>query len=152
MAIRKDGAFIEIALPNGKFSYGRILPKAGYAFYNIYSDSKISDINKIKNSKVLFILGVYKHAITKNRWKIIGNSELESELNKMPLEFIQDQLDPTQFEIYDPNTGEIKPATKAECLGLECAAVWEPEHVEDRIIDYFENRPNRWIESLKIKE
>ncbi len=152
MTVRKEGAFIELSLPNGKFSYGRVLPKASYAFYNIYSDNRITDIDLIKASKVLFILAVYKHAVTKNRWKIIGKSELEDELKKMPMKFIQDQLEPTQFRIYDPNSGEMKRAKKEECLGLECAAVWEPEHVEDRIIDYFENRPNKWFESLKIKD
>lgn len=151
MARIKEGAFFEISLPNKKFSYGRILGKACYAFYSIYSESRITDIEHIKNSNILFILGVYNDAITKNRWKIIGVSELEAGIKKIPLAFIQDQLEPTQFEIYNPNTGEIKPATKAECIGLECAAVWEPEHVEDRIIDYFEKRPNKWFESLKIK-
>ncbi len=97
-------------------------------------------------------MGVYEYAITKNRWKIIGHQNLKTNMQQIPLTFIQDQLDQAKFEIYDPNTGEIKPATKAECIGLECAAVWEPEHVEDRIIDYFENRPNKWFESLKIKD
>lgn len=151
MAIRKEGAFIEIALPNGKYSYGRILGKASFGFYNIYSDERVTDLDKIKNSRILFINSVYKHAITKNRWKIIGASEIEPNLKNLPMEFIQDELDPNQFEIYDPNTGEMKPAKKADCVGLERAAVWEPQHVEERIIDYFEGRPNKWFESLKIK-
>lgn len=151
MARIKEGAFIEIALTNGKFSYGRILGKASYAFYNIYSESKIIDIDFIKGNKVLFIVGVYDHAITKNRWKIIGISELEGGLNKIPFKFIQDDFEPTQLEIYNPNTGAISPAKKEQCIGLERAAVWEPEHVEERIIDYFEGRPNKWVESLKMK-
>jgi hypothetical protein len=151
MAIRKEGAFIEINLPNGKYSYGRILAKASFAFYNIYSDEKVTDLDRIGKSNVLFINAVYKYAITKSRWKIIGVSEIKSELQILPMEFIQDILNPTHFEIYNPNTGEIKPAKRADCIGLEKAAVWEPEHIEDRIIDYFEGRPNRWVESLKIK-
>jgi hypothetical protein len=152
MAVRKEGAFIEIALPNGKYSYGRILAKASFAFYDIYSDERVTDLDKIRKSKVLFINSVYKHAITKNRWKIIGVSEIEPNLKILPMEFIQDELEPTQFEIYSPNTGIMKPAKKAECLGLERAAVWEPDHIEDRIVDYFEGRANKWYESLKIKE
>src|ERR1700756_5553278 len=105
MAIRKEGAFIEIPLPNGKYSYGRILPKAGYAFYDIYSDKKITDVDDIKKCEVLFIVGVYKHAISKNLWKIIGKADIEDSLKIMPLEFIQDQLQPTYFETYNPNTG-----------------------------------------------
>lgn len=152
MAKRKEGAFIEILLSNGKYSYGRILEKAGYAFYDIYSDNKVVDLNFIKNRKILFIVAVYNHAITKNRWKIIGVSELEPILRKLPLEFIQDHFDYNHFEIYDPNTGVMRPAKKIDCIGLERAAVWEPEHVESRIIDNFEGRLNKWVESLRIKE
>lgn len=151
MAVRKEGAFIEIALPNGKYSYGRILAKASFGFYNIYSDEKVTDLDKIKNSRILFINSVYKHAITKNRWKIIGVLDIELNLKSLPMEFIQDEIDPSKFKIYNPNTGEIKPARKAECIGLERAAVWEPEHIEERIIDYFEGKPNKWFESMKIK-
>jgi Immunity protein 26 len=152
MAIRKEGAFFEIKLPNGKFSYGRILPKATYAFYDIYSENKISDINEIDGKKVLFRVAVHNDAISKNRWKILGTLPLVKELMILPLKFIQDELEPSQFEIYEPNTGKISPATKVEVIGLERAAVWDPEYVEDRIIDHFEGRPNRWFESLKIRE
>lgn len=151
MAIRKEGAFIEIALPNGKFSYGRILSKANYAFYDIYSDEKITDIKKIQEKRVLFIIAVYKFAVTKGRWKQIGSMELEPKLQTLPLKFIEDKLNPGYFEIYNPNTGEMTPTTKDKCFGLERAAVWEPEHVEERIIDHFEQRPNRWVEQLKLK-
>ena len=152
MARIKEGAFIEIPLRNGMFSYGRILGKAAYAFYDIYSDSKVVDITSLQSKKVLFIVGVYNHGITKNRWKTIGVLELEQGVKKIPLAFIQDSIEPNKFKLYDPNTGEIKPATKSQCIGLECAAVWEPEHVEDRIVDYYEGRPNKWFESLKIKD
>ena len=40
-------------------------------------------------------------------------------------------------------------AIAEECVGLERAAVWEPEHVEDRLRDHFAGRSNRWVESLK---
>ncbi|QES87744.1 Imm26 family immunity protein [Rhizosphaericola mali] len=152
MAIRKEGAFIEILLPNGMFSYGRILAKASFAFYNIYSENKILDLEFIKNAEIIFINSVYKYAISKNRWIIIGIIELEPNLRVLPMEFIQDTFNYNQIELYDPNTGEIKQSQKSECLGLERAAVWEPEHIEDRIIDYFEGRLNVWYESLKIKD
>lgn len=64
------------------------------------------------------------------------------------MKFIQDVLNPEKFELYDPNNGEIIPATKEQIQGLECAAVWEAEHVESRIIDYYEGRPNKWVKQL----
>lgn len=149
MTIRKEGAFFEIALPNGKFSYGRILPKANYAFYDIYDDQRIANIEEIQAKEILFIIAVYKSAITKGRWKQIGSKELESKLQVLPSKFIEDILRPGHFELYNSNTGETFQVTKNKCVGLERAAVWEPEHVEERIIDHFERKPNRWVEQLK---
>ncbi|OKS89027.1 immunity 26/phosphotriesterase HocA family protein [Mucilaginibacter polytrichastri] len=151
MAIRKEGAFFEIKLPNGKYSYGRILPKANFSFYNIYSEKPIIDINEIQKQSVLFINAVYKAAITKDRWTKIGVAELELSLQTMPLKFIEDQLAPGNYSLYNPNTGVITEVTKDKCVGLERSAVWEPEHIEERIIDHFEGRPNKWVEQLKIK-
>jgi hypothetical protein len=151
MAVRKEGAFIEISLPNGKFSYGRILSKANYAFYDVYTDHRVTDVKEVQKQNVLFINSVYKFAITKGRWKKIGHLDLEAELQKLPNKFIEDQLNPGYFELYDSNTGEITPTTKDKCIGLERAAVWEPEHIEERIIDHFEQRPNKWVEQLKLK-
>jgi len=48
------------------------------------------------------------------------------------------------------STNWERPASREECAGLEAAAVWEPEHVEDRLRDHFAGRPNKWVESLRI--
>ena len=67
------------------------------------------------------------------------------------MKFIQDSLNPSKFESYNPNTGEITPSTKEECIGLERAAVWEAEHVESRITDFFNSRENVWVKQLELK-
>jgi hypothetical protein len=69
----------------------------------------------------------------------------------LPLKFIQDPIQRQSFQIYDPNTGNIHPSKKEDCIGLERAAVWEASHVEDRILDHFEGRENKWVKSLQIK-
>jgi len=53
------------------------------------------------------------------------------------------------FQIY--LAGHIRQASRAECEGLERCAVWEPEHVEDRLRDHFAGKPNVWVESLRLK-
>jgi hypothetical protein len=40
------------------------------------------------------------------------------------------------------------PATPDECKGLECAAVWDPIHVEERLQDVRDGRPNQIVEGL----
>jgi hypothetical protein len=53
----------------------------------------------------------------------------------------------------DPVAGTFgeTPATAQECAGLEVAAVWDPEHVEDRLRDHFDGRPNIWVESIRLE-
>jgi hypothetical protein len=43
-------------------------------------------------------------------------------------------------------------ASYGECTSLERAAVWDTEHIEDRLEDYFNGRENKWVESLKPLE
>jgi len=45
----------------------------------------------------------------------------------------------------------MRKGTRKESQGLEAAAVWEPEHIEDRLRDHFDGKPNKWLESLRIK-
>lgn len=147
----KIGSFIKIDLGNELFAYGRILPKASYAIYNVITKNKVLAVSDLEGREVLFILSVYDFAVKDGRWKIIGYLNLEKNLEVLPLNFIQDKLDPNVFQLYDPNTGAISPAKKEECVGLESAAVWEPEHVEQRILDHYYKRPNVWVEKLRIK-
>jgi len=53
----------------------------------------------------------------------------------------------------DPASGQGSEtsATIEECHNLERAAVWSPEHVEERLRDYLDSLPNRWVESMRLK-
>lgn len=63
---------------------------------------------------------------------------------------MQDVMNSKLFSNYD--NGKIRRATKMACEGLERAAVWEPEHVEERLRDLYVGKPNIWVEQLKIKD
>jgi hypothetical protein len=41
----------------------RILPKANYAFYDVYADHRVTDVKEVQKQNVLFINSVYKFAI-----------------------------------------------------------------------------------------
>lgn len=45
----------------------------------------------------------------------------------------------------------LQPMNYELCKELEREAVWNPEHVESRLDDYYFGRPNKWVESLKAK-
>jgi len=143
------GSIIKIELGDGYHSYGRILKNAGYAFYDIRTKEDISDMKEIVGRRILFIVAVYNDVITRGRWLKVGKLPLESSLEVMPNKFIQDGLHPDRFSLYDPNTGQDYPAKREDCIGLERSAVWEAEHVEERLRDHFAGRKNRFVEEDK---
>jgi hypothetical protein len=52
--------------------------------------------------------------------------------------------------IYDTD-GLERDATPEEYVGLERAAVWEAHHIETRLLDTFEGRPNETVQFLRVK-
>jgi len=147
---RTIGSIIQINLEDNSHSYGIILDKASVAIFNVKSNADLPILEIVKND-ILFIVAVYNNAITSGRWKKIGNTILDDRFKTLPLNFIQDSINPEIFEIYNPNTGTITKSTREECRNLECAAVWEAEHVESRILDHFNGTENIWLKQLQIK-
>jgi len=146
----KIGALFAIDLGNGQFAFGRRVSKAESVFYD-YVTNEISPntIKKAYESKIAFRTSAYKYAITSGRWEIVDSKEpLPPDLAKPKKYFIQDSITGS-FSIYFD--GDISPCTASDIEGLECCAVWEPEHIEDRLRDHFAGRPNIWVESLKPK-
>jgi hypothetical protein len=149
---RTKGSILEIKLDNGTFAYAQDVG-VDILFFNFFSNTPLdkNEIRILSDKLPLFFLGVYNDAITSGKWKKVGKLPIKQGHQIVPLKFIQDSLNPNNFEHYDPNTGKITKASKEECEGLECAAVWEAEHVEDRLRDYRNRKPNKWVEQLAIK-
>jgi hypothetical protein len=142
------GAFIRIPLTDGSYAYGRLREFPFVTFYNFRTDEPVSDLNEIASKPILFTLAVHKSVL--NSWEIIGQKPLEEHMNVPIKLFKQDIADYTKCQILDTD-GNKRPAEPEECIGLERDAVWEANHVEDRLLDTFLNRPNKWVESLKVK-
>lgn len=117
------------------------------AFYDLRL-KEIPDVHDIVRHKIAFKVDVMNYAITDGDWPVIGNVPLEAELLEEPLFFKKDSIT-GELTIYRDSTQEEIPATRAQCRGLECAAVWEPEHVVERLNDHFAGRPNRWVELMR---
>jgi hypothetical protein len=146
---RRVGDVVRIGLDDSHHGYARVLPEASFAVYDYYGaeDLSLAELTKLP---ILFRVAVMDWAVKKGRWTSIGNAPLEPSLLALPPKFIQDKVNKGKFSIYE--NGQIRPASKEECLGLESAAVWDPSHVEDRVRDHYAGRSNKWVESLKIKE
>jgi hypothetical protein len=106
----------------------------------------------ISDLPVAFKLWVFNYAITKGGWPVIGTRPLTPENAQEPFFYKQNAINGRLFLYHSTlvATNYERPATLTECEGLECAAVWEPEHVVDRLRDHSNGQINRWTESLKI--
>ena len=145
---RTVGSIVQVPLGDGTYCYAQVLQEADFAFFDIRAAGSV-DVADIVTRPVLFRIAVMNHAITSGRWQKVGSAPLSADLAGAQPKFIQDALDPARFEIY--LAGHTRPATREECRGLERSAVWEPEHVEDRLRDHYAGRPNKWVKSLALR-
>ncbi|MAS06728.1 MAG: hypothetical protein CL534_18860 [Ahrensia sp.] len=137
---------VAIALADGSYCFGRVLAKPLIAFYDLNSLSKDVSLETVLKSRVLFRIWVMNRALSSRRWPVVGHASLENELLAPPVFFRRDAIS-GKFSLYYQG-GTEEPATREMCEGLECAAVWDPEHVEDRLLDHYRGVPNKWVESL----
>ena len=147
---RTIGSILKIELGDQSHSYAMILDKASIAVFNIKTRDELS-AEEILNTDTLFIVAVYKSSITSGRWPKIHKSVLPEKFKVLPPKFIQDPIQPWKFQLYEPNSGKMTDCSREDCLGLECAAVWEAPHVESRIVDHFNGVENKWVRLVSIK-
>jgi Immunity protein 26 len=139
------GSILEINIANEYFIYAQILKNASYAFFDFKSKNKIEKIEVLFYVPVLFITAIYNDVVNKGMWLKVGKLKIRPEFNELPLKFIEDPIKPNTFRLYDPNTGEMTPTTLDKIIGLERAAVWEGNAIEERIRDYYNGVPCVWL-------
>lgn len=145
---RVPGDVVRVDLGSGIHTYARVLNEAQFAIYDCKTEQELG-VDAIVASRILFFVAVMDYAVERGMWMVVGHVPLEGALLSPPPRFMQDALNPALFSIYE--NGNIRKASRSECEGLERAAVWDPEHVCDRIRDYYAGTANKWVESLKMR-
>jgi hypothetical protein len=144
-----SGAIVTVPLGRGYHGYAQMLESPEYAFFDCRTRDELS-VETVVARPVLFRLWVKRHAHSNGRWQKIGTAEVAVPLQQPVLRYNQDALRPQDIRLtYDGCSGPL--GSLADCEGLECAAVWEPEHVEDRLRDHYAGVPNEWVLSLRPK-
>lgn len=136
---------MEINVYNKYYCYAQIIQTKSLAFFDFRCKERVSKLKILETTSILFVLKVYFDIITQGHWIKVGKLPIREELQVAPMQYIYHKFDKSQFELYDPNTGEIRPSTKEECRGLERCAVWDEHHVEDRLRDYYNGAPCIWL-------
>ena len=133
------GTFVRIPLAEGSFAYGRELSDPYVAFYNDKTPQPSSDLDVIAAQPLLFTQAV--RLFDYERWANIGTRNLEGEVARPVVRFMQDLGDFRRCTVFDSAGMEKKVGPEA-CVGLERAAVWDVHHIEERLLDTFQGRPN----------
>ena len=142
------GNVVAVPLEEGGYGFGVVITPSLTGFFNIKSDEPEMPSN-IEKAELLFSIWVMNRAISKNHWKVIGEIEIPKTYDLNPwfykFDFISKKYSLTK------DGGDEAPATLEECKKHECAAVWDPEHVESRLTDHFAGRENDWVKQLQAE-
>jgi hypothetical protein len=156
-ARRAPGRVVRIDLENERCAYGRQLTGVTVEFYDrIEEPAESLDLIELVASPIIFRIWVMDSAFRRrDGWELLDVVSLTEEERAEVHRFAKQDLISGSCSIYrvDPATGARSetPATVEECQGIEPAAVWSREHVEDRLRDHFDGRPNKWLESIAFK-
>jgi hypothetical protein len=143
------GAVVVVPLGNGFHTYAQMLDDPEYAFFDCRTRDEVP-ASVAASRPVLFRLWVMAYAHTTGRWPKVGTAPVRTELQASVRRYNQDPLRPQDIRLtIDGCEGPL--GSVADCEGLECAAVWDPEHVEDRLRSHYAGVPCEWTLSLRPK-
>lgn len=139
---RVEGAIYEVAINGRGFSYAQALSDPLVGFYDGWF-SEAQSVETIAGRPFKFRVWVHRDAF--KRWRRIGDAPVLPQANDQWF-YIQD-AQTKSVELYQHGTGQRR-AVDA-CLGdFESAAVWEPEHVEERLADEGSGQINRHVAAM----
>ena len=118
------------------------------AFYDYTTSEPSTDLSAIERQPVLFTLAVRRPTL--NRWEPIRIRELEGQVAEPVVSFRPEIGDFRKCIIWD-SLGNERAATPEECVGLERDSVWDAHHIEQRLLDQFEGRPNATEQRLRVR-
>lgn len=140
------GSIVEIPINNGEYyCYGQLIGYGECAVFDYRSPQPITDFSILNDTRMLFRVCLYRHVIGSGEWLKVGKLPLREEFKTFPDQFIYHDWN-QRFFLYKVESGEIIPASKEECRGLERCAVWDSNHVEDRILAHYNNTLCVWQE------
>ncbi|WP_143662774.1 hypothetical protein [Streptomyces sp. CB03238] len=147
MSVRfSPGVVLQVSVGEGRSAYALMLGVRPYIAF--FPDGQV--VSDLPEGDPLFIVAVHNKAYSRGRWGSVLRRIDPATLPEIPNFFRQNLLNPEDCEIAEA-VGKVRQATPEECVGLERSAVWEAEHVEQRISDVYAGRPNLFVESMKVK-
>ncbi|ANL47268.1 hypothetical protein AMC87_CH02597 [Rhizobium phaseoli] len=106
----------------------------------------------MRDRAVLFKLWVMDSAAKSGRWPIVGKVDPPTVFALDGAVFFKQDRVSGRNLAYDVIANAESPLSFEEADRLECAAVWSPEHVEDRLRDHLNGISNKWWASMRPRK
>jgi Immunity protein 26 len=132
----RAGDVFQIPLPDGRYAYGRLYDDASVGIYRLITESPLHP--PIGSRDFLFTVGLYRDILENGRWEIIGRDPFAPDESRWPPPYFVRDLISGQYQIY--HRGLFRPAEFGDIEGLEEAAVYDSDHIVDRILTDIANR------------
>ena len=142
------GNVIEILLEDESISYGLVIREPLIAFSRLTYSTKV-EISAELFTDIAFQTWCHNESIGKNGWSIVGYINL-SEISLPAENFYRYDPISQEFFHYIDNTNDI-PVQREDCIDMECAAVWDKNHIEQRLYALKTGKSCIWLESLKAE-
>lgn len=143
---RKVGMIVRIPVNEEVETFGQVLRPPEIAVFNLFRRRGADPSpHELKTAPTLFRVWVMNKAITSGGWRRIGMASLRPEFERTVPRYKRDAIT-GEMSIYID--GVERPASPAECRGLEPAAVWSAEHVEARLRDHVGGRAHEPLEQM----
>jgi hypothetical protein len=145
---------VEIPLGEGRRGFARDLGLEVEFYDRQGKDGEPVEITELEGTPVAFRVSVMDSAFKpSSAWRSIGKLPLREGESPNSRFAKQDALTGAlsiYWEDTSAGTWHEEPATLDECAGLETAAVWSANHIEDRLRDHFAGEPNKWVAVTEI--
>ena len=125
----RPGDVVAIPLDGSRYAFGRVLKDASIGVYRYVGKSP--DDLPPPDVDYLFVVGAYRDLLTSGEWPAVARRSFQSEEDAWPPPYVV--RDPISGKCSIYHKAEMRPASPAECEGLEPAAVWDKKHILDRI-------------------
>jgi hypothetical protein len=135
----KPGQVFRVPLGNGLFGYGQ-LADPDSIFFDYTDDGKNTDPAHVIQQPVVFEVTVDSYAIKDQIWEVIAVLPVNPYFmrNKRAFQYMSGT---NEYYIWEKGK-EPRPGIPEDIKGHEMITSWGHRHVEQRLLDYFEGRPN----------
>ncbi len=145
----KPGQVFRVPLSNGMYGYGQLIDPDS-VFFDYKDNGENTDLSFVLTQPIIFCVTVDSYAIKDQLWKVIDVLPMNSEFKKLNSNGFNYDLLKNIYYIWEKGVSPT-PTSPKDIKDLEMITSWKPLSVEQRLLDYFEGRPNysyEWMHNL----